>query len=133
MPARAAFDGRGWSSAAWVHLMLRAAKLAYADRDATLADPAASDVPVDELLSDRHVESLAARIDPASGGSAPTPVRTLVGGTIYLAVVDADGNRGELIQSNAAGFGSGVVDPETGVHFQDRGASFSLTPEPPAC
>jgi gamma-glutamyltranspeptidase/glutathione hydrolase len=41
-------------------------------------------------------------------------------------VVDADGNAVSLIQSNAAGFGSGVVDPETGVHFQNRGASFSL-------
>ena len=52
----------------------------------------------------------------------------LVGGTIYLAVVDADGNAVSLIQSNAAGFGCGVLDPATGVHFQNRGASFSLDP-----
>jgi gamma-glutamyltranspeptidase/glutathione hydrolase len=58
-------------------------------------------------------------------------VRTLVGGTIYLAVVDAEGNAVSLIQSNAAGFGSGVMDPATGIHYQDRGASFSLDPAHP--
>ena len=36
-----------------------------------------------------------------------------------------------LIQSNAAGFGSGVVDPATGIHFHNRGASFSLDPAHP--
>jgi gamma-glutamyltranspeptidase/glutathione hydrolase len=54
-----------------------------------------------------------------------------VGGTIWLGVVDAEGNAVSLIQSNAAGFGSGVVDPDTGVHFQNRGASFSLDPAHP--
>jgi gamma-glutamyltranspeptidase/glutathione hydrolase len=131
LPDGAAFDGRGWSSAIWVHLMLEAAKLAYGDRDQYLADPQASEVPVEQLLSDPHVEALAARIDRRSAERAPTPARTLVGGTIYLAVVDAEGNAVSLIQSNAAGFGSGVVDPTTGVHFQNRGASFSLTPGHP--
>ena len=130
-PAGASFDGRGWSSAAWIHLMLEAAKLAYADRDQFLADPAVREVPVEALLSDRHADTLAARIDRRAADGVPAPVRTLVGGTIYLAVVDAQGNAVSLIQSNAAGFGSGVVDPETGVHFQDRGASFSLTPGHP--
>ena len=55
----------------------------------------------------------------------------LVGGTICLGVVDAEGNAVSLIQSNAAGFGRGVLDPETGVHFQNRGASFSLDPASP--
>ncbi len=127
-PAGAAFDGRGWSSAAWIHLMLEAAKLAYRDRDEFLTDPAAREVPVEALLSDDHVQALAARIDRGSADPAPQPVRRLVGGTVYLATVDADGNAVSLIQSNAAGFGSGVVDPGTGVHFHDRGASFSLQP-----
>ncbi len=130
-PGGATFGGRGWSSGAWVHVMLEAAKLAYADRDAVLGDPAARAVPVGELLSDAHVRALAARINPRRADPGPTPVRTLVGGTIYLAVVDAEGNAVSLIQSNAAGFGSGVLDPETGVHFQDRGASFSLIPGHP--
>ena len=125
-PEGASFGGRGWTSAAWPHRWLEAAKLVYADRDATLADPAFRDVPVDWLLSAEHARELAARIDTRRADTSPTPVRTLVGGTIYLAVVDAEGNAVSLIQSNAAGFGSGVVDPATGIHYQDRGASFSL-------
>jgi gamma-glutamyltranspeptidase/glutathione hydrolase len=101
----------------------------FADRDAHLTDPAAREIPVDELLSSAHTDELAARLDPAHADPAPPPARTLVGGTIYLAVVDAGGNAVSLIQSNAAGFGSGVLDPATGVHFQNRGASFSLDPD----
>jgi gamma-glutamyltranspeptidase / glutathione hydrolase len=130
-PAGASFGGRGWSSAAWIHLQLEAAKLAYADRDAHLADPALREIPLERLLGPAHAAALAARVDPRRADPAPVPVRTLVGGTIYLAVVDGDGNAVSLIQSNAAGFGSGVLDPVTGVHFQDRGASFSLAPGHP--
>jgi gamma-glutamyltranspeptidase / glutathione hydrolase len=130
-PAGASYGGRGWSTASWIHLQLEAAKPVFADRDANLADPAVRDVPVERLLSKAHAAGLAARIDPHRADPAPPPARTLVGGTIYLAVVDAEGNAVSLIQSNAAGFGSGVVDPGTGVHFQDRGASFSLAPGHP--
>jgi gamma-glutamyltranspeptidase len=127
----ATFGARGWSGATWVHLQLEAAKRAFAERDATLTDPEARIVPVDDLLADARIASLAARIDPRRAAADPPPARTLVGGTIYLAVVDAEGNAVSLIQSNAAGFGSGVLDAATGVHFQDRGASFSLDPAHP--
>ena len=129
--AGARFDGRGWTDAAWLHLQLEAAKLAFADRDAFLADPSFRDVPVERLLSREHAAALAARIDPGRADPSPPPARTLVGGTIYLAVVDADGSAVSLIQSNAAGFGSGVLDADTGVHYQNRGASFSLDPAHP--
>jgi gamma-glutamyltranspeptidase/glutathione hydrolase len=130
-PAGAGYDGRGWSDAAWPHLWLEAAKLAYADRDRFLADPAHRDVPVGMLLDKGRAAELAARIDPARADPAPPPARTLVGGTVWLGVVDADGSAVSLIASNAAGFGSGVLDPATGVHFQNRGASFSLDPDHP--
>ena len=125
------FTGRGWSDAAWPHLQIEAAKLAFVDRDRLLTDPAFRDVPVDEVLSAGHAAALAARIDPSLADPAPAPARTLVGGTIWLGVVDRDGNAVSLIQSNATGFGSGVLDPRTGVHFQNRGASFSLDPSHP--
>ena len=53
------------------------------------------------------------------------------GGTIYLATVDAEGNAVSLIESNYMGFGSGVVDPMTGIHYQNRGSYFSLDPGHP--
>ena len=130
-PAGARFGGRGWSDAGWIHRQLEAAKIAYADRDALLTDPASRDVPVEMLLDKGRAAELARRIDPRRADPSPPPARTLVGGTIYLAVVDAEGNAVSLIQSNAAGFGSGVVDPVTGVHFQNRGASFSLDADHP--
>ena len=130
-PVDASFSARGWTDPGWLHLQLEAAKLAFADREAWLTDPEATDVPVDRLLDKTRAADLAARIDLHRADAAPPPARTLVGGTIYLAVVDGDGNAVSLIQSNAAGFGSGVLDVATGVHFQDRGASFSLNPAHP--
>jgi gamma-glutamyltranspeptidase/glutathione hydrolase len=129
--AGARFGSRGWTDPSWIHLQVEAAKLAFEDRDAYLGDPDAVDVPVDRLLSATRAAELAARIDPVRANASPPAARTLVGGTIYLAVVDGEGNAVSLIQSNSAGFGSGVLDGATGIHFQDRGASFSLDPGHP--
>ncbi len=63
-------------------------------------------------------------------GSVLSCRRTLPpgGGTVYLCVVDRDGGAVSLIESNYAGFGSGLVDPETGIGYQNRGAFFRLGP-----
>ena len=60
----------------------------------------------------------------------PTPATSLPqgGGTIYLCAADRDGGAVSLIESNYAGFGSGVVDPQTGIAYQNRGAFFRLDP-----
>ena len=117
--------GRG-AGLDWTHGAIEAAKLALADRDAFLTDPAAEAVPVEALLSDAHIADLAASIDP--GRAAPPAPSRLPrgGGTIYLAAVDRDGNAVSLIESNYMGFGSGVVDPATGIAYQNRGSYFSL-------
>ena len=62
---------------------------------------------------------------------APPPVRRSSAARSTSRSSTRDGNAVSLIQSNAAGFGSGVLDPDTGVHFQNRGASFSLDPAQP--
>ena len=125
-PDASAFGPEGVTDPRWIHLHLEAAKLAMADRDAYLTDPAARDVPVDMLLDPARLATLAARVDPTRASPPPPATNPRGGGTIFLATVDGDGNAVSLIESNYLGFGSGVVDPETGIHYQNRGSYFSL-------
>jgi gamma-glutamyltranspeptidase len=125
-PPSTAFGPTGCTDPDWIHLGLEASKVAMTDRDTHLADPSVIDVPVDELLGAEHIGGLAARIDPARAAYAPPAGVPRGGGTIYLAVVDGDGNAVSLIESNYSGFGSGVLDPETGIGYQNRGSFFSL-------
>jgi gamma-glutamyltranspeptidase/glutathione hydrolase len=127
-PAASAFGPRGVTDPRWVHLGIEAAKLAMADRDAYLTDPTFEDVPVERLLDPAYGVELAGRIDPRRAALPRPAANPRGGGTIYLATVDADGNAVSLIESNYLGFGSGVVDPVTGIHYQNRGSYFSLDP-----
>ncbi len=127
-PPASAFGPNGVTDPAWIHLGIEAAKLAMADRDAHLTDPAFRDIPVDRLLDPAYAAELAARIDPRRAARPANATNPSGGGTIYLATVDAAGNAVSLIESNYRGFGSGVMDPLTGIHYQDRGSYFSLDP-----
>lgn len=130
-PDAAAFGPNGVADARWIHLHLEAAKLAMADRDAYLTDPTARDVPIDMLLDPERIAALAGRIDPSRANPPSVATNPPGGGTLFMATVDADGNAVSLIESNYLGFGSGVVDPETGIHYQNRGSYFSLDPDHP--
>ena len=101
------------------------------DRDAHVSDPAFVDVPVAHLLDAAYGAELARGIDPARASAPPASRAPRGGGTIWLGVVDGAGNAVSLIESNYAGFGSGVVDPATGIAYQNRGSYFSLDPDHP--
>jgi gamma-glutamyltranspeptidase len=130
-PPASAFGPDGVTDPAWIHLGIEAAKLAMADRDAHVTDPAFRDVPVDQLTDPAYAATLAARIDPRRAARPVAATNPAGGGTVYLATVDATGNAVSLIQSNYMGYGSGVTDPVTGVHYQNRGSYFSLDPDHP--
>lgn len=130
-PPASAFGADGVTDPAWIHLGIEAAKLAMADRDRYLTDPEARDIPVADLLGPAHAAELAARIDPRRASVPAAATNPSGGGTIYLAAVDEDGNAVSLIESNYMGFGSGVVDPATGIAYQNRGSYFSLDPGHP--
>lgn len=115
----------------WVHAGIEAAKRALADRDAHLTDPAFAEIPVAWLLDPGYGEEIARAIDPRRAADPPASRAPVGGGTIWLGVVDAAGNAVSLIESNYAGFGSGVVDPVTGIAYQNRGSYFSLDPGHP--
>lgn len=126
-PSRDAFTPTGVADPDWVHFGLEASRLALADRDALLTDPdAMAPGALERLLDGGHALDLAARIDRLRA-TPPRPSRLPAGGgTVYLATADAEGGLVSLIESNYAGFGSGVVDPDTGIAFQNRGAFFTL-------
>jgi gamma-glutamyltranspeptidase / glutathione hydrolase len=128
-PPAPAFGPHGLGDVRWVHLVLEAARLAIADRDATLTDPDAMQPgAIAELLDPAHAAMVAARIDPGRTLRPPALATPRGGGTIYLATADASGAAVSLIESNYRGFGSGLVDPATGIAYQNRGAFFSLDP-----
>lgn len=115
-----------------LHLLAEAARLAYRDRDAFLADPAAVDVPTARLLDKTYAKRLAELIDPERAlADLPPPLLEAHPDTVYATVVDRDLNAVSFINSLYDAFGSGLVCPETGVIFHNRGRSFRLDPRHP--
>ena len=110
-----------------VHRIVEATKRAFALRDAHITDPRHLDVDVQQLLTPEALQPLADSIDDASaspwgGGKGP-------GDTVWMGVVDNSGLAVSFIQSIYHEFGSGVVLPDTGIVWQNRGAAFSLDPQ----
>ncbi|HZT87601.1 MAG TPA: gamma-glutamyltransferase [Stellaceae bacterium] len=115
-----------------LHLLAEATKAAYRARDQFFADPAQARVDVDEFLSDGWAERARAmiRLDGVLPGN-DWHGGTLHQDTVYLCVVDRDGNAVSFINSLFSSFGTGIVAPESGVLLQNRGTSFRLTPGHP--
>jgi gamma-glutamyltranspeptidase len=118
----------GYQTAEYLHLFLEAKKLAFADRDRYVSDPAFVDVPVEQLLSKTYAEQQRARINPTKATPYFAAGLEKEGDTMYLCVADKEGNVVSLIQSLYDRFGSGMVGGDTGVLLHNRGSYFSLDP-----
>jgi gamma-glutamyltranspeptidase/glutathione hydrolase len=118
----------GVDSAERVHLMVEAKKLAFADRDAHVCDPDFNPVPVAAMLAQKAAAVQMTRIDPDRASPICAPRKFTRGGedTVYLTVVDADGNAVVLIQSLYEAFGSCLMVPETGMLLHNRARGFTL-------
>ena len=107
-----------------VHRIVEATKRAFALRDAHITDPRHLDVDVQQLLTPEALQPLADSIDDASasrgGGKGP-------GDTVWMGVVDNSGLAVSFIQSIYHEFGSGVVLPDTGIVWQNRGRPSAST------
>ena len=124
----------GANSAAALHVMIEAKKLAYADMARYVGDPRFGPVPVPEMLSKDLAKKRAGLIDmdKASCKVVPSEISTDLAArgreTIYLSTVDKEGNIVSLIQSNYSGYGTGMVAPGAGFSLHNRGAGFDLEP-----
>ncbi|MEK7701657.1 MAG: gamma-glutamyltransferase [candidate division NC10 bacterium] len=113
-----------------LHLLIEVVKLAYADRDRWIADPALARVPGGALLSKDYASRRRRELDPGKAGvyAFGDPE----GDTTGFVIADGSGNVVSVIQSLFNAFGSGVVVPGTGVTLQNRGRHFSLDPSHPS-
>jgi gamma-glutamyltranspeptidase / glutathione hydrolase len=130
----------GWGSPAYLHAMVEAKRIAFADRGAWLADPSTTPKQaLDRMLSKDYAAERRKEInaDKAAARYAPLKIegRTTPqmddepvgrGDTVYLTAADADGNVISLIQSIYETFGAGIVAGDTGITLHNRANLFSL-------
>jgi gamma-glutamyltranspeptidase/glutathione hydrolase len=139
----------GHNSAAYLHLLVEAKRLAFADRDAYIADPGNVPAPLlQRLLSKEYAASRRKEIDPdraaesyrpgspGSGKTLPEPPAPGLqsrglGDTVYLTAADGSGRVISLIQSIYENFGAGIVAGDTGIVLHNRGSLFTLEPGHP--
>ncbi len=130
----------GHNSAAYLHHLIEAKKLAYEDRARFYADPDFARLPLERLISKGYAAERRALLDPLRASRTLPPgdlrwrradAKLQPGDTIYLTVADADRNMVSLIQSNYFGFGSGLCPDGLGFGFQNRGALFTLQDDHP--
>ena len=115
-----------------IHAELETCRLAYTARNMYVADPDFADVDVETLLSPAYADKLRAAIDPAKAHDpGPDPDLVRHDDTVYISVVDKDGNACSFINTLFMGWGSGLCAPKSGVVFTNRAQGFSLDPSSP--
>ena len=119
----------GQNSAAYLHHLIKAKKLAYADLARYVGDADHLDIPPERMLSDAFIAERRSHLDEAHAQAHvdPGPAQT-ASETIYLTTADSAGNMVSFINSLYSAFGSGIVVPGTGFALQNRGAGFTLEP-----
>ena len=119
-------------SAARLHLVLEALRIAFADGNWFVADPAFVPAPLEMLLSEGYAERRRSLIDRNRATlSQPVGIPAPASDTAYLSVIDGEGNACSFINSNYLGFGTGIVPKGWVFSLQNRGHGFSLDREHP--
>ena len=123
-------ESLGLNSAEYLHTLIELKKLAFADRDQWVADPEHAVVPVAALLDADYLRERSSLVNSAQAEKSvesgfdnldftnPDKNRDDAGDTVYLTAVDQWGNAVSWIQSNFSGFGSGLLESQTGILLQ---------------
>jgi gamma-glutamyltranspeptidase/glutathione hydrolase len=116
-----------------LHRLIEAIKIAYADAHQHIADPDLERIPLETKLSKEYAGKRAAQIEEGVGDYEPRAGEmsgmSEEGDTVYLTVVDGDGNAVSLLKSGYKPFGSGLT--VGGFTLQNHAASFTLEPGDP--
>jgi gamma-glutamyltranspeptidase/glutathione hydrolase len=115
-----------------LHLLIEAMRLAFADARWYVSDPTQSPAPLAQLLNKAYGAERRMLINPSEANLRQRRGTPLAGSdTVYLSVVDGEGNACSFINSNYMGFGTGIVPSGWGFSLQNRGHCFSLDPAHP--
>lgn len=119
----------GHNSGPYLHHLIEAKKLAFADLARYVGDADHLTAPMTHLLSEPFISERRSHIDPTKAATRVEPGPAVTSSeTIYLTVADREGNMVSFINSLFDEFGSGVAVPGTGFALHDRGAGFTLEP-----
>ncbi|KAJ1807129.1 hypothetical protein LPJ75_004880, partial [Coemansia sp. RSA 2598] len=122
------------NSAEYLHLIIEALRLAFADVRSCVCDPEFRPVPVSSFLDPKYLAKRALLFDPRHAAADVDQGRPLGGSdTVYFSVVDSEGNACSFVNSLFHGFGTGIVPRGCGLAIHDRGCLFGLDPEHPNC
>ncbi|NJN83098.1 MAG: gamma-glutamyltransferase family protein [Caldilineaceae bacterium] len=128
----AGYDLADMSEVDRLHVMIECMRLGFADAQQWVCDPRVSKIPLSELVSKSYADERRQRIDMQRAAQEVPYGEPMAGSdTVYLSVIDGDGNACSFINSLFEGTGSGLVVPGTGVSLQNRAALFVLEPEHP--
>jgi gamma-glutamyltranspeptidase / glutathione hydrolase len=126
-----------FNSAPYLHAIIEALRIAFADGNWWIADPNVEKLPVQGLISEAYLKeraklfsaekasSLLKHGDPSDPEVSPA-LRS--SDTVYFAVSDKHGNACSFINSNFMGFGTGIIPKGCGFTLQNRGAGFVIGP-----
>ncbi|KAJ2082743.1 hypothetical protein H4R24_001339 [Coemansia sp. RSA 988] len=127
-------DQMDHNSSEYLHLIIEALRLAFADARRYICDTEFGHVPVEQLLSPEYLSQRASLFDPSHAAASVKHGMPLGGSdTVYFCAIDKDGNACSFVNSLFHGFGSGIVPRNCGFALHDRGCLFSLDPTHANC